>query len=85
MFNENQTVIVSENIFPDSTNPEDMKMRGREGVVGLRMWEHMSSEDWAGCYEIHFPDGDHCYVTEDEIRLPTSRALDAAPIDPAQK
>jgi hypothetical protein len=76
MFNENQTVILSENIFQDSTNPEDTKMRGREGVVGLRMWEHMKSEDWIGCYEINFPDGYYCYVTEDEIRLPIPRAVD---------
>jgi len=69
MFNENDKVIVSENIFPESTDPQDIKMRGREGVVGLRMWEHMPGEGWGGCYEIHFSDGDFCYVTEGEIRL----------------
>lgn len=69
MFDENDKVIVSENIFPESTDQQDIKMRGREGVVGLRMWEHMRGEGWDGCYEIHFPDGDFCYVTESEIRL----------------
>jgi hypothetical protein len=49
MFSVNDKVVVSENIFPNSSDQHDIKMRGREGVVGFRMWEQFPGKGWDGC------------------------------------
>jgi hypothetical protein len=67
MYNVNDKVIISESIFQNSNDPNDVKFRGAHGVVALRMWEVMRGKDWNGCYQIDMPD-DFVYVKESEIR-----------------
>lgn len=71
MFNVNDEVIVSENIFPESTDLNDIKFRGQRGLVALRMWEVMNNPagEWDGCYQVDLIDGDFVYVNENEIWL----------------
>jgi membrane protein implicated in regulation of membrane protease activity len=59
MFNVGDDVIVKDNAFEGSDEPEDFEYRGKRGVIA---WDLGSGE-----YQVDFPDGDWTYLKASEL------------------